>query len=208
LARASTCSSLSFVLSGRCRNRSRCLPGGTRTPKPVWACSRELPKPLCTPCHACACDGCCLGRRPRRQSDRARLARRDHKARTRCGSAQTVRHPVRGPASAWRLEALRPWRMTRLPGMNQRRLSACASLEQGVMGLRMARLCTDGSAAQAEAHCMVSEKTAALAEATMTLARGGSAQKVIRRDRTHGGLSVFRSHPSITQIGFVIGTMR
>jgi hypothetical protein len=55
---------------------------------------------------------------------------------------------------------------------------------------------------------MVSEKTAALAEATMTLARGGSAQKVIRRDRTHAGLSIFRSHPSITQIGFVIGTMR
>jgi hypothetical protein len=56
---------------------------------------------------------------------------------------------------------------------------------QRVIGLRLVRLSAGGPAARSEALRMVSEKSAALAEATMTLARGGSAQKVIRRYRTH-----------------------
>jgi hypothetical protein len=56
---------------------------------------------------------------------------------------------------------------------------------QRVIGLRLIRLSAGGPAAQAEASRMVSEKTAALAEAGMTFARGGSAQTVIRRYRSH-----------------------
>jgi hypothetical protein len=51
--------------------------------------------------------------------------------------------------------------------------------------LRLIKLSVGGPAAQAEALRMVSEKTAALAEAGLTLARGGSAGRVIRRYRTH-----------------------
>ena len=56
---------------------------------------------------------------------------------------------------------------------------------QRVIGLRLIKLSGGGPAAQAEALRMISEKTAALAEAGMTLARGGSAGSVIRRYRTH-----------------------
>jgi len=56
---------------------------------------------------------------------------------------------------------------------------------QRVIGLRLINLSGGGPAAQAEALRMVSEKTAALAEAGLTLARGGSAGRVIRRYRTH-----------------------
>lgn len=56
---------------------------------------------------------------------------------------------------------------------------------QRVIGLRLMKLSAGGSAAQAEALRMVSEKTAALAEAGMTLARGGSAGTVIRRYRSY-----------------------
>jgi hypothetical protein len=56
---------------------------------------------------------------------------------------------------------------------------------QRVMQLRMMKLFAGGPKAQSEALRMVTEKTTALAEATMTLARGGSAQRVIRRYRTH-----------------------
>ena len=56
---------------------------------------------------------------------------------------------------------------------------------QRVIGLRLMKLAGGGPAAQAEALHMVSEKTAALAEAGMTLARGGSAGTVIRRYRKH-----------------------
>ena len=56
---------------------------------------------------------------------------------------------------------------------------------QQVMHLRMMKLFAGGPEAQSEALRMVTEKTSALAEATMTLARGGSAQRVIRRYRTH-----------------------
>jgi hypothetical protein len=56
---------------------------------------------------------------------------------------------------------------------------------QRVIGLRLVKLSAGGPAAQAEAMRMVSEKTTALAEAAMTLARGGSAGTVIRRYRTH-----------------------
>ena len=56
---------------------------------------------------------------------------------------------------------------------------------QRVIGLRLIKLSRGGSAAEAEALRMITEKTSALAEAGMTLARGGSAQTVIRRYRTH-----------------------
>ena len=56
---------------------------------------------------------------------------------------------------------------------------------QQVIHLRMMKLFAGGPQAQSEALRMVTEKTTALAEATMTLARGGSAQRVIRRYRTH-----------------------
>ena len=56
---------------------------------------------------------------------------------------------------------------------------------QRVIGLRLIKLSGGGPAAQAEALRMVSEKTTALAEAGLTLARGGSAGSVIRRYRTH-----------------------
>ena len=56
---------------------------------------------------------------------------------------------------------------------------------QRVIGLRLMKLSRGGSVAEAEALRMITEKTSALAEAGMTLARGGSAQTVIRRYRTH-----------------------
>jgi len=56
---------------------------------------------------------------------------------------------------------------------------------QRVIGLRLMKLSRGGSVAEAEAWRMITEKTSALAEAGMTLARGGSAQTVIRRYRTH-----------------------
>jgi hypothetical protein len=55
---------------------------------------------------------------------------------------------------------------------------------QQVMHLRMMKLFAGGPKAHSEALHMVTEKTTALAEATLTLARGGSAQRVIRRYRT------------------------
>ena len=56
---------------------------------------------------------------------------------------------------------------------------------QQVIHLRMMKLFAGGPKAQSEALRMVTEKTTALSEATMTLARGGSAQRVMRRYRTH-----------------------
>lgn len=56
---------------------------------------------------------------------------------------------------------------------------------QQVMHLRIMKLFAGGPKAQSEALRMVTEKTTALAEATMTLARGGSARRVVRRYRTH-----------------------
>jgi hypothetical protein len=56
---------------------------------------------------------------------------------------------------------------------------------QRVMGLRLMKLSRGGRAAEAEALRMVTEKTNALMEAGMTLAPGGSADRVIRRYRTH-----------------------
>ena len=46
---------------------------------------------------------------------------------------------------------------------------------QRVIGLRFMKLSRGGRAAEAEALRMVTEKTSTLAEAGMTLARGGSA---------------------------------
>ena len=56
---------------------------------------------------------------------------------------------------------------------------------QQVMHLRMMKIFAGGPKAQSEVLRMVTEKGTALAEATMSLARGGSAQGVIRRYRTH-----------------------
>jgi hypothetical protein len=56
---------------------------------------------------------------------------------------------------------------------------------QYVIGLRLIKLSRGGRAAETEALRMITEKTSALAEAGMTLARGGSAGPVIRRYRTH-----------------------
>ena len=56
---------------------------------------------------------------------------------------------------------------------------------QRVIGLRLMKLSRGGRAAEAEALRMVTEKASALAEAGMTLARGGSAGTVIRRYRKH-----------------------
>ena len=56
---------------------------------------------------------------------------------------------------------------------------------QQVIHLRMMKLFAGGPQAQSEALRMVTAKATALAEATMSLARGGSAQGVIRRYRTH-----------------------
>lgn len=56
---------------------------------------------------------------------------------------------------------------------------------QRVIGLRLIKLAQGGPAAHIEAHRMITEKTAALAEAALTLATGGSATKVVRRYRSH-----------------------
>jgi hypothetical protein len=64
--------------------------------------------------------------------------------------------------------------------------AAMLSIEtQQVMHLRMMKLFAGGPKAHSEALLMITEKATALAEATMTLARGGSAQRVIGRYRTH-----------------------
>jgi hypothetical protein len=56
---------------------------------------------------------------------------------------------------------------------------------QRVVGLRLACLAAGGAVAEAEAQRMVLEKGTAFVEAATTLALGGSAEKVIRRYRTH-----------------------
>ena len=56
---------------------------------------------------------------------------------------------------------------------------------QRVIGMRLMKLSRGGPGAELEALRMVTEKNTALAEAAMTLARGGSAGTVIRRYRTH-----------------------
>lgn len=55
---------------------------------------------------------------------------------------------------------------------------------QTVMTLRMMRLARGGALAQAESTRMVTEKSAAVVEAAMTVATGGSAEKVVRGYRT------------------------
>lgn len=56
---------------------------------------------------------------------------------------------------------------------------------QQVIGRRLMRIAAGGKGARFETERMVTEKIAALGEATATLATGGSANKVIRRYRTH-----------------------
>jgi ABC-type transport system involved in Fe-S cluster assembly fused permease/ATPase subunit len=56
---------------------------------------------------------------------------------------------------------------------------------QRVIGLRLVKLAAWDAAALAEAQMMVTEKVAALAEASATIALGGSPKTVIRRYRTH-----------------------
>jgi hypothetical protein len=67
---------------------------------------------------------------------------------------------------------------------------------QRVVGLRLMKIAAGGPAAQAEARRMVTEKTAALAEAVATLAAGGSARTVVRRYRTHVAANERRLWPS------------
>jgi len=55
---------------------------------------------------------------------------------------------------------------------------------QVIMSLRAMRLARGGALAQAEATRMVTEKSAALVDAAMTVATGGSAEKVVRGYRT------------------------
>jgi hypothetical protein len=60
-----------------------------------------------------------------------------------------------------------------------------ANLEaQRVIALRLARLAKGGPAARQEAKRMANEKMAASIEAGLTLASGGSPEKVLRRYRT------------------------
>lgn len=62
---------------------------------------------------------------------------------------------------------------------------AAANLEaQRVIVLRLMKLANDGTAAQKEARTMVLEKLVAAAEATGTMASGGSIDTVLRRYRT------------------------
>ncbi|QRE75347.1 hypothetical protein [Methylobacterium aquaticum] len=51
---------------------------------------------------------------------------------------------------------------------------------QTVVALRLAKLSLGGAAAQDEAQRMVTEKMEAAAEAAMTLAAGGTAERVVR----------------------------
>ncbi|TNC11413.1 hypothetical protein FF100_20030 [Methylobacterium terricola] len=51
---------------------------------------------------------------------------------------------------------------------------------QTVVALRLAKLSLGGTAAQIEAERMVTEKMEAAAEAAMTLASGGTAERVVR----------------------------
>jgi hypothetical protein len=65
-----------------------------------------------------------------------------------------------------------------------RDLSFAGIEAQRVIALRLMKLAAGGPAAKVEAHKMVAEKLAASAEAAATLAKGGSAQKVLKRYRT------------------------
>ena len=56
---------------------------------------------------------------------------------------------------------------------------------QRVIGLRLAKLAVGDAAAATEAQLMVTEKVAALVEASTTLATGGSHGTVISRYRSH-----------------------
>ena len=56
---------------------------------------------------------------------------------------------------------------------------------QTVIGLRLMMLGAGGTAAQAEAHRMVAEKTSAFVEAATTLASGGTAHTVVAGYRKH-----------------------
>ena len=56
---------------------------------------------------------------------------------------------------------------------------------QQVISRRLMRIAAGGKGAWFETERMVTEKIAALGEAASTLATGGSANKVIRRYRTH-----------------------
>ena len=56
---------------------------------------------------------------------------------------------------------------------------------QTVIGLRLMMLGAGGTAAHAEAHRMVAEKSRAFAEAATTLAMGGTAHTVVAGYRKH-----------------------
>jgi hypothetical protein len=63
---------------------------------------------------------------------------------------------------------------------------------QTVVALRLAKLSLGGAAAQIEAQRMVTEKVEAAAEAAMTLAAGGTAERVVRDYRRKGRANAVR----------------
>ena len=63
---------------------------------------------------------------------------------------------------------------------------------QTVVALRLAKLSLGGSAAQDEAHRMVVEKVEAAAEAAMTLATGGTPERVVRDYRRKVRANAYR----------------
>ena len=72
-----------------------------------------------------------------------------------------------------------------IPWWKYSRDLALAGFEaQRVIALRLTKLAAGGPAVNAEARKMVAEKLAASAEAVATLAKGGSAQKLLKRART------------------------
>jgi hypothetical protein len=73
--------------------------------------------------------------------------------------------------------ALNPW------WKYSRDLALAGFEAQRVIALRMMKLAGGGAVADAEARKIVTEKLVASAEAATTLAKGGSAQKVLRRYR-------------------------
>ena len=56
---------------------------------------------------------------------------------------------------------------------------------QQVIGMRLMRIAAGGKGARFENERMVTETIAAAQEAAMTLMTGGSAEKVVRRYRSH-----------------------
>jgi hypothetical protein len=83
------------------------------------------------------------------------------------------------PAAAWSAKVFASWLGLIMEG-------ARLSFEsQQVIGLRLLKLARGGTAAHAEIIRMTTEKIAAVAEGSLTLAVGGSGRQVLRRYRSH-----------------------